>query len=158
MKTSLCMGLSLIGVLWAIPSAAAPPESVVHQLARGIALTIGPRAPLTHSLGKAELARQLPGPFGFIAAFLSPAPVPTPGLLAMTDAQQARQRATTVADADRCHSEGLAAPSLGAIFGVGLAGTAVALHPTVVAPEHGATIQINPRIWPPGINIQGVFF
>jgi hypothetical protein len=158
MNTSLCVGLSLIGVLWAIPSAASPPESAIHQLSRGIALSIGQRAPLTPQLARADLARQLPGPFRFIAAFVTPAPVPTPGLLAMTDAEQTRQRAATVADADRCRSEGLAAPSLGAIAGVGLAGAAVALHPTLVAPEHGATIQINPRIWPPGINIQGVFF
>lgn len=158
MNTSLCVGLSLIGVLWAIPSAAAPPESAVHQISRGIALSIGPRDSLTPQLAKADLARQLPGPFRFIAAFVTPAPVPTPGLLAITEAEQSRQRAVTVADADRCRSEGLAPPSLGAVAGVGLASAAVVLHPTVVVPEHGATIQINPRIWPPGINIQGVFF
>jgi hypothetical protein len=158
MVTSLWMGLTVMGALWANPSDVSPSQALGPQPSGGIELSIGSRTSVSRPSAKANLARKLPRQLRFVADYLPPPPVPTPGLSAITDARQTRERAAAPADAARSCPEGVSTLSPVGLVGVGLAGAAVALHPTLVDSKHGTTIQINPLVWPPGINIQGVFF
>src|SRR5262245_42283223 len=158
MPPYLYIGLTLINVLRTAPPSAPHVESPRHAPSRAVEITIGPRASASRPRANKELARRLPGQMRFIADLVPPPPVPTPGLVAITQAKESSERASTVADAARCLPEALSPPSAGAAIGVGFASAAIALHPTLTAPASGTTIQVAPRFWPPGINIQGAFF
>jgi hypothetical protein len=164
MNTHFCIGLALSGLLMAASSVASPQESPVPPASKRatpgkVEFSIGPRGAAAQRSVSADMVRQFPAPLRFIAAYLPAQPVPTPGLDAITRARETRERASSLADVSRVYPPepfSVRAPEV--LVGASAAGAAVALHPTVVDSEHGAKIQVNPMIWPPGISIQGVFF
>ena len=164
MNTHFCIGLALSGLLMATSSVASSHETTAPRAfgraASGkVEFSIGPRGGAAQRPVSADMARQFPPPLRFIADFLPGAPVPTPGLDAITRFRETRERASSLADVSRVYPPepfSVRAPEV--LVGAGAAGAAVALHPTVVDSESGTKIQVNPLIWPPGIIIQGVFF
>jgi hypothetical protein len=76
----------------------------------------------------------------------------------MKEAREARERAVTLADAERAIPEGLPEGARNILLGLGCAGAAIAVHPTLRAPQQGVMVQINPSVWPLGFTLQGAFF